>query len=219
MASMECARIIQHKTDREDWQYICFNEECNGIEWRPKGDLYELVFIRKEEYADIQAVFKTFPRLQEYPTSDLYSKHPTKPHHWKYEGRTDDMIVLRNGWNFNPMQHEMLINSHRMVQHCMLVGTGKDVPAAIVELHPHLVAEPEATRLAMIAEIWPKVEEANSVADTTGQLGRDYIIFAKKEKPFAIGGKGTVQRKATLARYSQEIEELYTGLGKQGTRL
>ncbi|KAJ4305571.1 hypothetical protein N0V90_001102 [Kalmusia sp. IMI 367209] len=214
MASTESGTLTQHVTDQEDWQYICFNTEYNGIEWRPRGDLYELVFRKNSDYADLQGIFKTSPRSQECSMSDLYSKHPTKSHHWKHEGRTDDIIIFRSGWNFNPTIHERLISAHGLVQHCILIGTGRDTPAAIIELRPEFSAEPEEVRQAILAELGSKVDEANRFTDTTGQLSKNAIIFAKNDKPFVIAGKGTVQRKATVARYQQEIEELYASLGK-----
>ncbi|KAF1965986.1 acetyl-CoA synthetase-like protein [Bimuria novae-zelandiae CBS 107.79] len=212
IASTESGTLVQHATDRSDWQSVCLNPTYNGIEWRPRGALYELVFKRTPELADLQGIFKTSPRLQECSMSDLYSKHPTKPHHWKHEGRIDDMIVFRNGWNFNPIRHETMIGEHALMQHCMLMGTGRDIPAAIIELRPDIDAEQEGIRKAVLAELAPKIEEANSFADSTGQLRKDAIIFAKREKPFAVGVKGTVQRKATAALYEREIEELYANL-------
>lgn len=182
---------------------------------RPSGDLYELVFVKDSRYEEFQGVFKVFPRLKEYSMSDLYSRHPTKPHHWKHEGRKDDMIVFKTGWNFNPTIHEHLITSHPAVRYCVLVGTGRDVPAAIIELRSEYYTKEEAGQQKVLEAIWPKVEEANSYADTTGQLRRDYIIFATKEKPFAIAGKGTVQKKATITLYETEIEQLYASIGKK----
>ncbi|KAJ4351706.1 uncharacterized protein N0V89_007049 [Didymosphaeria variabile] len=216
VASTESGTLVQHATNREDWQYVCFNPKYSGIEWRPRGGLYELVFKQNNDLADVQGIFKTSPRSQEISMSDLYSKHPTKPHHWKHEGRTDDMIVFRSGWNFNPTKHEVLISSHGMVQHCILIGTGRDTPVAIIELRQEYSSDPEGARKAILAELGPKIDEANRAADTTGQLSKDAIILAKREKPCVISGKGTVQRKATVALYQREIEELYASLEQSG---
>ena len=69
--------------------------------------------------------------------------------------------------------------------------------------------EEEERQQAILADLWPKIAEANSMADTTGQLQNEYVIFAKKERPFSIAGKGTVQRKKTVKRYEPDIEQLY----------
>lgn len=216
VGSTETGTLIQHATDPEDWQYVYYNTEYNGIEWRSRGELYELVLRKNNDLLDVQGVFKLYPRMEEYSMSDLYSKHPTKQHHWKHEGRTDDMIVLKSGWNFNPIRHEALIASHEIVQNCILVGTGRNVPVAIIELRSDINAEQEEIRQAVLAELTPKIDEANSFADSAGQLRKDAILFAKKDKPFAIAGKGTVQKKATASLYEEEIEELYLSLGNTG---
>jgi hypothetical protein len=216
MASTETAIMVQHTTDREDWQYICLNPEYNGIEMRPTGDLYELVFIKDEAHTAFQGVFRVYPSLTEYAMADLYSKHPTKPYHWKFEGRKDDIIVSRSGWNFNPTIHEHLITSHTAVQNCILVGAGRDWLVAVIEMRSEFYTEEEEGKMYILELLWPKIKEANELADSTGQLRRDCIMFAKKEKPFAIAGKGTVQRKATMKMYKDEIDELYKSIDTEG---
>ena len=125
MASTETVGVVQHVTDPEDWPYVCINPVWNGIEMRPVANLFELVYVRNPECEDFQAVFGANPHLTEYPMRDLYSQHPTKPHHWKHEGRKDDIIVFKNGCKFNPILHERLISAHPRVRACMIVGTGK----------------------------------------------------------------------------------------------
>lgn len=66
----------------------------------------------------------------------LYSPRPTKPYHWRHQGREDDMIVFANGWNFNPIVHEQLIASHPAVKDIIVVGAGRCKPAAVIELQP-----------------------------------------------------------------------------------
>ncbi|KAF2122675.1 hypothetical protein BDV96DRAFT_608614 [Lophiotrema nucula] len=212
IGSTETSYLVLHTTDKEDFSYICLNEAYSGIEMRPIGDLFELVFVRDQEHEIFQGAFVVYPRLKEYSMSDLYSKHPTKPHHWKLEGRKDDMIVLKNGWNVNPIVHEQLITNHPAVQNCVLVGRGQDKPAAIIELRSDYYTEEKERQKSVAEAIWPNIDKANSVAATPDQLDRHHIIFAKKEKPFAIASKGTVQRKATVRMYEQEIAELYASM-------
>ncbi|KAJ4370312.1 hypothetical protein N0V86_009049 [Didymella sp. IMI 355093] len=216
MASTETVTMVQHITDYEDWSYVCINPLLNGVEMRPVADLFELVYVRKPECAEFQGVFKVFPHLLEYSMRDLYSKHPTKPHHWKHEGRKDDIIVFRNGAKFNPMLHERSIAQHPKVHACLVVGTGRSKPAAIVELHPQHYTEDSSARQALLKEIWPQVRRANDVADTAGQLEQRYVMFAKKGKPFEMGLKGNVQRYTTTRLYIQEIEDLYTSIAEGG---
>lgn len=87
MGSTETGVVVQHSTDQNDWSYVCINPTYTGIEMRPVVDLFELVYVIDAAYADYQGVFKTYPHLREFATQDLYSQHPKKFHHWKYEGR------------------------------------------------------------------------------------------------------------------------------------
>ncbi|KAF9693021.1 hypothetical protein EKO04_009158 [Ascochyta lentis] len=216
MASTETVTLVQHLTDHEDWSYVCINPILNGIEMRPVADLFELVYVRNSDCAEFQGVFKIFPHLLEYSMHDLYSKHPTKPHHWRHEGRKDDIIVFRNASKLNPMLHERMIAMHPKVHACMLVGTGRDKPAAIIELYPQYYTEDPWEQKALKQEIWPQASKANDVAEIHGQLEQRYVIFANKDKPFEMGLKGTVQRYATTRLYSQEIEKLYTSIADGG---
>lgn len=218
VATMESNILVQHETDRKDWRYICLNETQQGIQMRARSNLHELVFVKNSEVAEFQGPFHIFPNLTEYSMSELYSKHPTKQYHWKHEGRIEDMIVLRNGWNFNPIIHERSIMSHPCVQNCILVGTGRDKPAAIIELKSESYTEEEMAQRHVLGAIWPNIQEANRAVDVMGQLGHDYIIFAKKNKPFKIAVHGTVRRKSTGKMYEFEIEELYARLNREGAR-
>jgi hypothetical protein len=216
MASTETITMVQHVTDPEDWSYVCLNPLLNGIEMRPVADLFELVYVRNPDCAQFQGVFKIFPHLLEYSMRDLYSRHPTKPHHWRHESRKDDIIVFQSGSKFNPMLHERTIAMHPRIHACLLVGTGKDRPAAIIELHPQYYTEDASVQKSLLKEIWPYVQKANDVADTFGQLEQRYVIFATNTKPFEMGLKNTVQRYATTRLYEQEIEQLYTSIAEGG---
>ena len=89
-----CIPMLQ--VDREDWAYMAFEPNYSGIEWRQQGeDLFEMVFINKPDTLQYLAVFVLYPDITEWPTRDIWSKHPTKPHHWHYEGRLDDLICQR----------------------------------------------------------------------------------------------------------------------------
>lgn len=218
MASTETITMVQHTTDNEDWSYTCINPFLNGIEMRPVADLFELVYVRNPICADFQGIFKVYPHLLEYSMRDLYSKHPTKPHHWRHEGRIDDIIIFRNGSKLNPMLHERMIVTHPKVHACILVGNGQDKPAAVIELHSQHYTEDAVAQQAVKKEIWPQVNKANDVADAYGQLEQRYVIFAKKEKPFQLGLKGNVKRQETSLAYSEEIEELYNSIAHGGLR-
>ncbi|OCL15374.1 acetyl-CoA synthetase-like protein [Glonium stellatum] len=217
VASTETGPLVAYCTDREDWEYVCLSQVHNGIEFRrtsPTSNLYELFFVKDPRLDTFQGVFTVFPTLDEYSMNDLYSPHPTKPHHWRHEGRKDDMIVFANGWNFNPIVHEQLITAHPAVKHAILVGTGRYKPAALIELQSSYDATNEQARQEILEMIWPKICEANNLADSTGQLDVNHIVFADPGKPFLIAGKGTVQRKVTIDLYRDEIDLIYDRAGE-----
>ena len=185
---------------------------------RPVADLFELVYVRDDAYADYQGVFKAYPHLQEFSMQDLYSRHPTKHHHWRHEGRKDDLIVFRNGSKFNPMVHERWISAHPTVNHAIVVGTGRDKPALIIELVPKSYTEDVVEQKRILEIIWPIVVQANSVVETYSQLESRYVIFARQGKPFPISLKGAVQRQATAHLYAKEIEDLYASIVNGGLK-
>jgi len=105
--------------------------------------------------------------------------------------------------------------SHVAVQDCVLVGNGRDWPVTIIEIRSEISTEEEKGNNDVLESIWSRIKEANKLAISTGQLRRDRLIFAKKEKSFALTGKGTVQRKATIKMYKDEIDELYKCTGSE----
>ncbi|PQE21314.1 thioester reductase domain-containing protein [Rutstroemia sp. NJR-2017a WRK4] len=146
-------------TDAEDWEYMSFSSRM-GIELRPfTGELYELVFIRNAELSLFQGVFSTFPTLHEYRTKDLSSKHPYKPGLWKFEGRSDDVIVCSTGQKVNPIEMEGLVNSHPSVVSAIVCGQGRERVSLLVEARDPPRDEDE--RAALIKELWPFIENVN----------------------------------------------------------
>ena len=115
MGSSETSNVPTEVVDREDWDYFKFSPK-SGYHMRHHCDnLFELGFVRKPHLSRFQAVFSTFPHLQEYFTGDLYIKHPEKSDLWKYSGRADDIIVLSNGEKINPVNME---KSNRGTSQC-----------------------------------------------------------------------------------------------------
>ena len=115
----------------------------------------------------------------------------------------------------------MTHSSARMARYSIVccIGTGRDAPNALIELRLKFCAEQEETKRAMIAELAPKKDEPNSFADCMGQIWQDSIIFAKRERSFAMAGNKTVQIKATVALYDREIKTsctLLSGMLKNG---
>ena len=197
----------------ENWQYLHFDTEHSGIEFRrtaPDADTYELVIVRKKELDLLQAIFCTFPDLDEYRTKDLFTPHPTEPGHWRYASRLDDIIVFSNGEKLNPVTMEGTITSGCPdITGCLVVGTDKFQSALLVETKDP--PQSDVDREKMVEKIWPVVQRANQRCVGHGRVAKDFIMFTIPNKPIPRAGKGTIQRQRAVDLYKTMIDEFYSG--------
>ncbi|GAD93051.1 hypothetical protein PVAR5_1651 [Paecilomyces variotii No. 5] len=192
--------------DGADWDCYEWNE-AYGVDMQDTGDgLYEMVIPRHQNSRDFQAVFHTYPDLTEYRTNDLYTRHPTNPNLWKFYGRKDDVIVLSNGEKFNPVEMETIITGHPLVAGAVVVGESRFQAALLVEPNERV---PKMNDKLFIDEIWPIVQVANQTISAHGRVVKSNIRLASKTKPFKRTAKSTIQRRAVLKDYKNEIDELY----------
>lgn len=70
---------------------------------------------------------------------------------------------------------------------------------------------------ALIDSILKKVHDANAVGPKEATLFREYIWFAKPDKPFARTDKNTVKRRETLILYEEEIRDSYRQIEEGGS--
>ncbi|THW66981.1 acetyl-CoA synthetase-like protein [Aureobasidium pullulans] len=193
-----------------DWPYVKLSRCSGGVHRIYADGLYELVVERNSELEEYQPVFWMYPDLQEYHTKDLFSKHPTKPGLWLWQGRIDDIIVLSNGEKFNPISMEdMIINGHPAVESAIVAGQGRMQCALLVELSSTDSSEEDRSDKEVVEELWPAVQKANESCPEYGRLMKDMVIVAKQGKRMVRADKGTVQRKRTLERFAAELDQLY----------
>ncbi|KAJ5642941.1 transferase family protein [Penicillium longicatenatum] len=192
------------KTSREDWFWFCFHP-YSGFEFKElEADTYEHWVHRNEHWPLFQGIFHTFPDKDSINFKDLYIKHPTKPNLWAFKGRSDDLVVLSNGYKISPLETEAFITMHPAINGCLIFGTGKPQAGLLVELKDPSNKPPE-----LIDSIWQTIQKANSMSQHKNQLLRDFVTFTVPEKPFFRTDKGTVKRAATLALYADYIERFY----------
>ncbi|ROV99186.1 hypothetical protein VPNG_08231 [Cytospora leucostoma] len=201
------------------WQYLVYNPEIMGCEFRKQGEeeIYEMVVVRQPQNKDhpgLQGIFYTFPELDEWASRDLYRPHPTKPYHWIYHGRADNIIVFSNGEKLNPVTIEEVVADHPALRGALVVGSEKFQAGLIIEPKVHPKNADEAK--ALIDSVWPLVQEANEETVAHGRISKDLITVSNPEKPFLRAGKGTVQRAATVKLYNEEIEKLYAKNDEEG---
>ncbi|KAK7416594.1 hypothetical protein QQX98_005065 [Neonectria punicea] len=198
------------ETDLEDWYYVHVHPDA-GYQFQDRGGgLYELVAVRNPELERWQPIFSTFPDLQEYPFKDLFSRHPTKPDLFLYEGRIDNVIVLSNGEKVQPNGMELTIGSHPLVRTAVVAGQGRFQTSVLIEVQPDVYPYDEADRQKLIDLIWPAIEAANSKAPSQARLYRDFVVFTSPDRPLPKATKGTVQRVPALQLYAEELERVYS---------
>ncbi|KAF2137213.1 uncharacterized protein K452DRAFT_236204 [Aplosporella prunicola CBS 121167] len=196
------------KESKEDWQYFEWHPN-SGVVMEDAGEGLKEQLLKPITDPKYLGVFYTFPELSEWRTKDLWEQHPTKPALWRYKGRRDDVIVFSNGEKFNPVSFEKTVENHPLARGAVVVGQGRFQPAVIIEPDWAKVKEDQDASW-LLEELWPAIEEANREAPAHGQVWKSKVAFTKRDKPFARAPKGSIQRKATIALYEQEIEALYS---------
>ena len=215
LGSSECASLplvhaLESYDNAEDWQYVQPNLLL-GLDMRHQyDDLHELVVTRKAEAESYLPVFTHFPDANEFPTKDLFRKHPSKPDLWLYASRNDDLIVFLNGEKTNPITFEETVGVHADVKAALVIGAQRFEAALLVELAtPNTAPLSPADKKAIIESIWPTVQKANEVTPAHARVSKSKILLVDPAKPMLRAPKGTIQRNATLKLYADEIDQLY----------
>ena len=199
---------LLHK-DPEDWIYFHLDPRMKGMEFREVSPgLYSQFFTRHESTDPFHWSFYTFADRSEFSMNDVFSKHPSKPNLWHYEGRSDDLIVLSNGEKFNPNDTEATLRSCPGVSGALVVGQGKFEAAALLELK-RSVPDTEEARKEVLDSLSPYIAKANECAPTYARLDLAHMFFTSADKPMLRTDKGTVKRRATNQAYEDEIDQLY----------
>ncbi|KAK6609005.1 thioester reductase domain-containing protein [Botrytis cinerea] len=205
----EAGPFVTQVESQDDYEYMSFSPLMGARFQQYTDDLYEMIIDKKVELNGAQHIFCAFPELNEWHSKDLFSKHPTKPDLWRYEGRTDDILVLSTGANINPLSMEGVLMTHPKVVSALLTGERKPETAWLIEVcdPPQNVED----RQSLIEELWSTIEKANDEAHVRieAKVKRSNIIFVTKEKPMSRAAKGSVQRKATIRAYREELDALY----------
>ncbi|OLN95479.1 Iterative polyketide synthase CazM 7 [Colletotrichum chlorophyti] len=192
------------------WQYFIMNSKDYGCEWRKStvdDGTYELFFVRMGKEPGLQAVFYTFPDLNEYGTRDLYKPHPELPDHWIYHGRADNIIVFSNGEKLNPITIEELVSQHPKLRSVLVVGSQRFQAGLILE--PTVFPKDEKETQLLIDDVWHLVEQANDQTVAHGRIDKNFIIVSSPQKPFPRTDKGTIKRAAALKLHDTEVGLLY----------
>jgi Phosphopantetheine attachment site len=220
MGSTECGSLIQYPTDPSHWNYFHFHR-LNGIYWRPvspeaDGETsdFELI-IRRERSCEIyQSVFHNFPHLEEWPTKDVFRKHPTVEDLWEYRYRIDDVIVFSTGEKMNPVPLEHRLSCVSGIKAALVFGNKQRYPGLLLEIdHPNeIVGFYSALPPGLKESVKDTLRLENAKATRDGYIHESMILVARQRNPFIRTPKGTIHRNMTLESYKTEVDELYRSL-------
>lgn len=194
--------------DKHDWQYFELIPESGVTMEIDSSGLHEMLITRTRDNQKYHAVFHTLPEIKEWRTKDLFERHPEKENLWLYRGRKDDVLVLSNGENINPVGFEKLVESHPIVRGALVVGHGRFQTGLLVEPDWTTIT-PGQSASEIVDVVWPTIEKANATAPTHGKVWKSKIAISKKDKPFMRAPKGSIIRRKTVDLYGAEIETLY----------
>jgi thioester reductase-like protein/acyl-CoA synthetase (AMP-forming)/AMP-acid ligase II len=199
---------VRKQVDQKLWEWLRFGPNCK-VRWVPQGDdTYECQVLSTPTY---QLSVENLPDVKGYATSDLFIKHPTVEGLWKIVGRIDDVLVLSSGEKTVPAPMESKISANPYVNGAVMFGRGRNQVGILIE--PRAGCEVDVDDHKQLAEfrnrVWSEVEEANQEAPAFSRIFKEMILVTRSDKPMLRAGKGTVNKKATVKLYEEEIDTLY----------
>ncbi|KAJ7648272.1 putative aminoadipate reductase [Mycena polygramma] len=202
--------------DAGEWQWFRFSPRTN-IRWMPEGDgIFELQFLTVPETH--QLAIENLPDVKGYSTKDLFERHPTKPDMYRIVGRLDDVLIMANGEKTVPGPMEDEIMASPMINTAIMFGHEHSEVGVLVDPNPaYKVDSNDEEQLAHFRNlIWPVIERANENAPAFAQIYKEMILLMQPEKPIVRTGKGTINKKGTVATYKPEIDNLYETIEASG---
>ncbi|EPQ52234.1 acetyl-CoA synthetase-like protein [Gloeophyllum trabeum ATCC 11539] len=194
-----------------DWEYLPFDSKVPTRMVAQGDGMYELQILDSDSHP---LLIKNMPDVPGYATSDLFEKHPTREGLWKIVGRADDLVILASGEKIVPGPIESKILTSPLVSGVILFGRGHNQAGILVEPRLEYVVNPldDVASAEFRNMLWAIVEEANKEAPAYSRIFKEMILVTAQDKPMRRAAKGTVIRKATLADYAKEIDDLYARL-------
>ncbi|KAI1347516.1 hypothetical protein F5Y01DRAFT_294995 [Xylaria sp. FL0043] len=209
-------QLVAPELEREEggWRYIRFHPCTGAIFEEITSGIYELV-IRRQADTKTQPGFsiRGFENLAEYRTRDLFEPHPTLPDTWRWRARADDIIVFLNGEKTNPVSMEQFVVSKNptLLSGAIVIGAQRFQAALVIEPKDLASNMTTAEKAALIEKVWPSVLEANKSVPAHARVEKS-LLLVTDQRGLIRAGKGTIQRAASIAQYTEEIEKLYASI-------
>lgn len=205
------AGSIARPLNDRDWNYLKFFDHVSEfVRMEPIGnDHYECIYLRGHP-----SLSTSNAADGAYHSRDVFVKHPSLPHRWKYVARLDDQITLVNGEKVHPLSIEGKIRQHALVQEAVVVGIQRAVPGLLIfrSVHAHGLSDEE-----IVDQVWGVVEDANSRAEQFSQIARGLIKVLPARAICPTTDKGSMIRAQVNRQFAPAIDELYqsaeTGTG------
>ncbi|KAG2364532.1 putative aminoadipate reductase [Suillus spraguei] len=200
--------FFRDSVDQKFWDWVRFGPNSK-IRWAPQGDdAYECQVLTIPTH---QVSVENISDVKGYATSDVFIKHPTVEGLWKIVGRIDDVLILSSGEKTVPAPMESIICADLCVNGAVMFGRARNQVGILIE--PRAGYEIDVDDEKQLAEfrnrVWPVIEEANNEAPAFSRIFKEMILVNRSEKPMLRVGKGTVNKKATIKLYEEEINDLY----------
>jgi acyl-coenzyme A synthetase/AMP-(fatty) acid ligase len=107
--------------ERQDWHWFAFHP-YSGFEFKEiEPGVFEHWIHRNEHWELFQGIFQTFPNKDSINLKDIYIQNPSNPNLWAFKGRSDDVVVLSNGYKISPLVMETFISTHPAIDGCVMV--------------------------------------------------------------------------------------------------
>ncbi|KAJ7761183.1 putative aminoadipate reductase [Mycena maculata] len=206
----------QVETDAGEWAWIRFSSRVN-VRWIPQQDgTFECQFLTVPE--SHQVAVENLPDIRGYSTKDLFERHPAKPDLYRIVGRLDDVLIMANGEKTVPGPMEDIMMASQFIRGVTMFGRERNQVGVLVEPSPQYKFDPsDEKQLANFRNlVWPSIEEANENSPAFARIYKEMILVTQPGKPMLRAPKGTVNKKATIALYNEEIEALYDTIEASG---
>lgn len=199
----ESGYLVSYETDAEDWDYLNIDPQKDGIEWvEVTSNRFEMRFVRDPQTA--QPVFLTLHDVDTFSTGDLFSRHPTKPDHWRYEGRPDSILIIKD-MLFDPSGVEKNIENHPLIKTAVVLGIHYTVVCLILELYNKpLELQPD------LAGFWPTIRRSCDRLPAHQVIEPSRVILVHPDRPIPRNHKGEVKRAALAELYAAEMDSCYS---------
>lgn len=167
LGSSECGFLMSSWRDFENdkqWNHLRIPDELGQsmLRFEPhdatagEGGLYELVVTK-----DWPTKLVANRDDGSYATSDLYSKHHSLPHTWKYDSRADDTLVLVSGKKASAPVVEQKLKASPLVTEAIAFG-------ALVFLSPQAVPQDasfdDTLKVTLLEQLQPVLAAINAAS-------------------------------------------------------